>query len=64
MTDLEFIKNFSKINISAICRELEIDRANLYNGKTSIDNEHKVKRAIEDKIARLYLIGEENVKKD
>lgn len=64
MTDLEFIKNFSKINISGICRELGIDRANLYNGKTSIENVHKVKRAIEDKLARLYLLGDENDKKN
>lgn len=64
MTDLEFIKEFNKITISLICRELGIDRGNLYNGRTTCENEHKVKRAIEDKIAKLYLLGEENGRKD
>lgn len=44
--DLEFIKNFSKISISKICCELNINRQNLLNGRSSYDNVLKVKNKI------------------
>lgn len=40
------IKELSKINISSICRELKIDRANLLNGRTTLENEKRVYEAI------------------
>lgn len=44
--DLEFIKSFSKINISKICCELKINRQNLLNGRSSSENVLKVKNQI------------------
>lgn len=40
------IKELSKIKISTICKELKIDRANLLNGKTTLENEKRVYEAI------------------
>ena len=56
--DLEFIKAFSKIKISSICKELCIDRSNLLNGKSSNENIKKVK----DKIIEKYneILGGKN----
>ena len=51
----KFIKNFSKIKVTSICRDLKIDRQNVLNNKTSETNMEKVKEEIEDRIARLYL---------
>ena len=42
MNYLEKIKQLSKINIVAICKELNINRSNLYNGKTTEENEKRV----------------------
>lgn len=44
--DLEFIKNFSKISISKICCELNINRQNLLNGRSSNESVLKVKNQI------------------
>ena len=55
---LEYIKNFSKINVSAICRKLKIDRCNLLHGRTSEENLVKVKEEIESQIAKLYYKGD------
>lgn len=49
-TDLDFIKEFSKINISTICKELKVDRANLLNGRAS---EEKTKLVKEEILKRL-----------
>ena len=49
MNYLDKIKKLSKINISRICKELHINRANLLNGKTSKENEKRVyERIIEE----------------
>ena len=32
---LQFIKQFSSINVSKICKQLDINRANVLNGKAS-----------------------------
>lgn len=42
MTDLEFIKNFSKITITDTCKRLNVNKGNLYNGKAGKKNEIKV----------------------
>ena len=44
MTDLEFIKSFSKITITDTCKELGVNRENLYKGKTTKKNEMKVEK--------------------
>lgn len=49
MNYLEKIKQFSKINITAVCKELNINRSNLYNGRTTEENEKRVyERIIEE----------------
>lgn len=48
--NLRYIKRFSKITVSSICKELKINRANVLNGKASAKNIEKVKRKIEEKI--------------
>lgn len=53
MTDLEFIKKFSKITIKDICNELKVNSGNLYNGKASKKNELKVALYIIKKVYRL-----------
>ncbi len=44
---LKYIKDFSKINVTSICRKLNIDRANLLKGKTTLENLVKVKVEIQ-----------------
>ena len=40
--NLEKIKQISKINVSKVCKDLKINRANLLNGRTTKENEKKV----------------------
>ena len=51
--NLKYIKDFASIKISKICRELNIDCSNLYNGKVSDDKILKVKNEIEKKLFEL-----------
>lgn len=51
--DLSFIKGFSKINITNVCKELGIDRTNLLKGNTSSNNYKKVRNAILEKLRKL-----------
>lgn len=51
--DLKYIKEFSKITISSICKELNINRANVLNGIASTQNIKKVREKIEEKIKDL-----------
>lgn len=50
---LKYIKNFSKISILGICRELKIDRSNLLRGVSSKSNEKKVYDKIQEKLKEL-----------
>jgi len=61
MQDLEYIKKFSKITISKICRKNKINRSNLYNGKSTRRNERLVREEIESELAKLYIRNDENV---
>lgn len=61
MQDLEYIKKFSKITISKICRKYKINRSNLYNGKSTRRNERLVREEIESELAKLYIRNDENV---
>ena len=60
MQDLEYIKKFSKITISKICRKYKINRSNLYNGKSTRRNERLVREEIESELAKLYIRNDEN----
>lgn len=53
MDNLNWIKNFSKIKISEICKELGIDRSNLLNGRLSSEKELLVKETILKKLEEL-----------
>lgn len=51
--DLQFIKDFSKITIVSICKDLKINRGNLLNGKASQENTKKVKEEIIKRLKNL-----------
>lgn len=53
MSDLEFIKEFSKIRISIICQKLKIQSNNVYTGKTKKENISKVKNEIHKQLTNL-----------
>lgn len=55
MKDIEYIKRFSKITIKGACDKLNINRGNLLNGKTTKENEKKVREELENQIAHLYI---------
>lgn len=55
MKDIDYIKNFSKITISGICRKLRVDRSSVLNNKAKEDKIKKVREEIENQVARLYI---------
>lgn len=54
MTDLEFIKRFSSINIKTICEENNVNGGNLWTGKASKKKQHLIRKAIEYKLAKIH----------
>lgn len=55
MEDLEYIKKFSKINISKACKTCKVNRGNLLNNKTTKENIKKVRQELEHQVAKLYI---------
>lgn len=55
MDDINFIKKFSKITISGICRKYNIDRTNLMNNRTKLENFKIIREEIESEYAKLYI---------
>lgn len=55
MDDLEFIKKFSKISIKQIAKENGISTSNLYSGRCGARKTYIMRKAIEAKIAELYI---------
>ena len=51
MKDIDYIKKFSKITITGICRKLNVNRINLLTERTTNDNTKKVREEIEREIA-------------
>ncbi len=51
--DLKYIKDFSKITISSVCEELNIDRSNILAGRASEKNTKAVKQKIIEKLNAL-----------
>ena len=51
--DLDFIKGFSQITITKICKDLNVDRANLLKGNASSDTTRKVKDELEKRLKDL-----------
>lgn len=62
MEDLEYIKKFSKINISKACKKCKVNRGNLLNNKTTKENIKKVREELEHQVATLYIKKENEVK--
>ncbi len=54
MSDKEFIREFLKIKISTICKELNIDPTNVYNLTASKDKLKRIRDILESEIKRLY----------
>ena len=51
--DLAFIKEFQKITVSGICKDLKIDKSTVYRGIASADNIKKVKEEIKKRYNEL-----------
>lgn len=51
--DLKYIKEFSKITIATICKELGIDKSNLWRGNASEEAVKKVRQELERRINEL-----------
>ena len=64
MDDLEYIKKFSKITIKDVCNKSKANRSNILRGTASKKKINKVKRQIESDIASLYLLEDENEKRE
>ena len=60
--DLEFIKKFTKISVNKVCKELGYNTANILKGKATPERVHNVRRLIEEKQAKLYLMEDTNGK--
>lgn len=58
--DLEFIKKFTKISVNKVCKELGYNTANILKGKATPERVHNVRRLIEEKQAKLYLMEDTN----
>ena len=53
--ELKYIKGFSKISITGICKKVNVNRSNLLNGTAGYNREKIVKEEIERELAKLYL---------
>lgn len=59
MEDLEYIKKFTSIQVTKVCKKLNIDYANLISGRSSKANVKKVRQELESEFAKLYIKKEE-----
>ena len=55
MNDLEYIKKFSKITISGVCRKININRSSLLMGKLKPEQIKEAREELEHEIAKLYI---------
>jgi hypothetical protein len=51
--DLKYIKDFSKITVAGVCKDLNIDKSNLWSGKANALAVEKVKLEIQKRIKDL-----------
>lgn len=54
--DLDFIKKYSKISVNKVCKELGYNTANILKGKATPERVHNVRKLIEEKQAKLYIM--------
>lgn len=59
MTELEYIKKFTSIQVTKVCKKLNINYSNLISGRSSKKNEKLVKEELESEFAKLYIKKEE-----
>jgi len=64
MDDLEYIKRFSKISIKNVCEKTKANRSNVLSGNASKKTINKVKKQIESEVAKLYIIEDNNEKRE
>lgn len=57
--DLEYLKKFSKITITEVCKKAKVDSSNLYKGTASKKSIKKVRKILESEVAKLYIIKDE-----
>lgn len=62
-TDLDYIKKFTSIQVTKVCKKLNINYANLISGRSSKKNENLVRRELESEFAKLY-INKNELKKE
>ena len=48
--DLRFIKEFQKITLATICKDLNITKENIYRGNASAESIKRVRKEIEKRI--------------
>ena len=51
--DLKFIKAFKSITVSEICKDLKVDKSNVYRGIASAESIRKVREEIERRLEEL-----------
>ena len=51
----DYVNNFKNINITSVCKDLKISRANISRGNASEEQYEKVKEELENRIAKLYI---------
>jgi hypothetical protein len=64
MDDLEYIKRFSKISIKNVCEKTKANRSNVLSGNASKKTINKVKKQIESEVAKLYIIEDNDEKRE
>lgn len=57
MTDIEFIKRFSKITVTESCKEAGVNPSNVYAGRAKPEVVEKVRKILQLKIAQLTVDG-------
>ena len=53
MDDLEYIKKFSKITITKVCKMANVDQSNLWAGKTSKEKTKQIREIIQNEVNKL-----------
>lgn len=54
--DFLYIRKFNKINTTAVCRKLKINRAYIMKGNGTDEQYKLVRKELENQMAKLYLI--------
>lgn len=55
MKSQDYVKEFKNINVTSVCKDLKISRANVSRGNASDEQYEKIKEELENRIANLYI---------